>query len=127
MALWEGRHINDLLQCLLENYFVLNDVRTSCGNLDHFGVGPTGLFAIESKNWRGVVTSDGQGELLTNGSPCSKPEVRKFPRGTMLVRDQIISSPNKRSPGRANGSTARKPPRRIGCAARELVSEVACF
>lgn len=82
--------ISDVLESLPENYFVLNDVRTSCGNLDHVVVGPTGLFAIETKNWRGVVTPDGQGELLTNGSPCSKPEVRKFLRRTMLVRDQII-------------------------------------
>ncbi|MBV9010145.1 MAG: NERD domain-containing protein [Verrucomicrobia bacterium] len=83
--------VSDTLACLPENYFVLNDVKTSCGNLDHVVIGPTGLFAIETKNWRGVVAADGAGELLTNGSSCSTAEIRKLLRRTMLVREQVMS------------------------------------
>ena len=87
-----GEHIvSDTLERLPETYFVLNDIKTSSGNLDHVVVGPTGTFAIETKNWRGVVIGDGQGELLINGTACEKPEVRKFLARTMRVRDQIIS------------------------------------
>jgi hypothetical protein len=38
------------------------------GDIDHVVVGPTGVFAIETKNWRGQVTlADGQ--ILLDGAP----------------------------------------------------------
>ncbi|MEY2485960.1 MAG: hypothetical protein QOH39_1608 [Verrucomicrobiota bacterium] len=87
-----GEHVvRATLECLSDNYFVMNDINTSSGNLDHVVVGPTGVFAIETKNWRGVVTADGQGELLINGAASEKPEVRKFLARAMRVRDQIMS------------------------------------
>src|SRR6266404_805044 len=60
--------VADVLGALSDEYWIINDVTTASGNLDHIVVGPTGVFAIETKNWRGTVTADGDGELMLNGS-----------------------------------------------------------
>lgn len=54
---------------LPDSFRVIHDLQTPCGNLDHVVIGPTGVFVIETKNWRGWVTADGKGELLLNGKP----------------------------------------------------------
>jgi hypothetical protein len=74
---------------LSNKYVVFNDVNTKQGNFDHLVVGPTGLFAIETKNWRGVVNADANGGLKRNGT--STVDVRSFIRRTMTLRDQIIA------------------------------------
>jgi hypothetical protein len=83
--------VADVLAALSDDYSVINDVTTASGNLDHIVVGPTGLFSIETKNWRGRVTADGKGELISNGTACSKPYVRKFLSRSMGVLEQIRS------------------------------------
>jgi hypothetical protein len=85
-----GEHsVLAILESLSDRYFVLNDVRTANGNLDHIVVGPTGLFAIETKNWRGSVTVNEQGKLLTNGVLASQPCIRKLLGRGMSVLDQV--------------------------------------
>jgi hypothetical protein len=81
--------VADALGALSDEYSVINDVTTPSGNLDHVVVGPTGVFAIETKNWRGTVTADTDGELVLNG--VSTPAVRKFVRRTMAVREQVVT------------------------------------
>jgi hypothetical protein len=77
------------LESLSDRYFVLNDVRTANGNLDHIVVGPTGLFAIETKNWRGSVTVNEQGKLLTNGVLATQPCIRRLLGRGMSVLYQV--------------------------------------
>ena len=85
-----GEHaVLAILESLSDRYFVLNDVKTATGNLDHIVVGPTGLFAIETKNWRGLVTVNAQGKLLTNGVLSTQPCFRKFLGRSMSVLDQV--------------------------------------
>lgn len=79
------------LERLSDDFFLFNDVNTKRGNFDHIIVGPTGLFAIETKNWSGLIDTDGTGELKKNGKGASAPHVRKFLRRTMMLRDQIIA------------------------------------
>ena len=50
-----------------EGFYVINDLKTESGNLDHVVIGLTGVFALDTKNWRGIVAADGSGELLLNG------------------------------------------------------------
>ena len=59
--------VADLLGALSDDYAVINGVTTKSGDLDHIVVGPDGVFAIETKNWRGLVSSTGTGELKQNG------------------------------------------------------------
>jgi hypothetical protein len=72
-----------------EEFKVINDLTTPFGNLDHVVVGPTGVFILETKNWRGVVRADGQGELLWNDQPTDKPYVRRFLGRLMDIKGKV--------------------------------------
>ena len=77
-----------LVRMLPDSYHVVHDLQTKYGNIDHVVVGPTGVFAVETKNWRGWVTSDGNGELLLNGKATDKPYVKRFTGRIMALRDR---------------------------------------
>ena len=47
-------------------YRTLHDIETGRGNLDHVVVGPTGIFAVETKHWKGAFYPQG-GQLMHNG------------------------------------------------------------
>ena len=83
--------VGEYLQDLPDTYVVFNDVgfAESFGNIDHLVIGPTGMLAIDVKNWRGVVAADGKGELLHNGKPTDKPQVRGFTRRVMDLKKRI--------------------------------------
>ena len=89
-AVGEGL-IAGILEGLPDGYTVLNDLTTPSGNLDHVVVGPNGIFVIDTKNWKGTVTSDGNGELLLNGKPTTKPEVKNLVRTVMAIRERITA------------------------------------
>lgn len=72
-----------------DDYRVIHDLTTSFGNIDHVVVGPSGAYVIDTKNWKGVVTADGNGELLLNGKPTQKPEVRNLSRTIMNIKDKV--------------------------------------
>jgi len=76
---------------LPDTYTVISDLEyaDSFGNVDHLIVGPNGVFAIDVKNWRGVVSSDGKGELLYNGRPTDTRQVRAFTRRAMELKERI--------------------------------------
>ncbi len=74
-----------------EEFFVINDLATPFGNLDHIVVGPTGVFILDTKAWRGGVAPDGQGELLLNGHPTEKPNIRPFIGRMLGIRDKVRS------------------------------------
>ena len=59
----------DGLSNLPDTYSVFHDVTHPCigGNIDHIVVGPTGVFALETKNWRGMVTLSGAGNITVDG------------------------------------------------------------
>src|SRR6266404_2554839 len=65
-----------------DTFCVINDLTTKFGNVDHVVVGPTGIFALDTKTWRGIISSDGKGELLLNDrqSEDGKPHVKTFTR-----------------------------------------------
>lgn len=72
-----------------DGFCVINDLTTPFGNLDHVVVGPTGVFVLDSKNWRGLVSADGKGELQLNEQPTDKPYVRQFVGRIMGIRDKV--------------------------------------
>src|SRR5262245_19231537 len=72
-----------------EEFKVINDLTTPFGNLDHVVVGPTGIFVLDTKSWRGVVASDCKGELLCNGKPTEKQHVRQFVGRIMGIKDKV--------------------------------------
>jgi hypothetical protein len=79
-----------------DDYYVINDITTDFGNIDHVVVGPSGAYIIDTKNWKGVVEADGSGEFLLNGRPTSKPEVKNLIRRIMSIKSKIeVLSPLK--------------------------------
>lgn len=72
-----------------DDFHVIHDITTQFGNIDHVVVGPTGVFVIDAKNWRGHVAADGKGELTWNGRPTTKPEIRRFVARMMAVREKV--------------------------------------
>ena len=51
-----------------EGFHVFHDWYSGKGNVDHFAVGPQGVFAIETKAWRGKITAEGE-RLFKDGGP----------------------------------------------------------
>lgn len=83
--------VGNILNSLPDGFYVINGVAAEYGDLDHVVVGPTGVFVLDSKNWRGVVSSDGNGELLLNGQATDKPYVRRFVGRMLGVREKVMT------------------------------------
>jgi Nuclease-related domain len=79
------------LERLSDAFSVFHNVNTDRGNFDHVVVGPTGLFAIETKNWFGLIAADGAGELTLNGKPASRRYVGQLMARAMQLREQIAT------------------------------------
>lgn len=72
-----------------DDFRVIHDLTTPYGNVDHVVIGSTGAYIIDTKNWKGVVAADGNGELLLNGKPTDKPEIKNLSRRIMSIREKI--------------------------------------
>ena len=77
------------LESLSDDYYVINDLKTSYGNIDHIVIGSSGIYIIETKNFRGLITSSEKGELLLNGQLTDKPFIRNFTATVMSIKKQI--------------------------------------
>jgi len=61
--------VADVLAGLPSSYWVLHGVATGHGDVDHVVIGPTGVFAIETKAWQGSFYRR-RGQLYCNGKPA---------------------------------------------------------
>lgn len=61
--------VANILENLSDEFHVFHDVRHRdlAGNIDHLLVGPTGVFVLETKNWRGHVEYSPDKKLLCDG------------------------------------------------------------
>ncbi|MGC3990607.1 MAG: nuclease-related domain-containing protein [Chthoniobacteraceae bacterium] len=80
--------ISGILETLPENYFVVHDFSNRLGNIDHVVIGPTGIFVIDTKNWKGVIESE-SGELKYNGNSPTKPLIGKMTGAIMTFREKL--------------------------------------
>jgi len=83
------KRISEALEELPANFRVIHDLTTLFGAVDHVVIGPTGVFVISTKNWKGLVSGDGNGELLWNRYPLDEPEVRNFAEMVGKIRDNV--------------------------------------
>jgi hypothetical protein len=77
------------LESFPAEFYVINDLTTPFGNLDHIVIGPTGVFILDTKNVRGVVTADGAGGVLLNGRTADGLSVKKLVGRAMSIRDRL--------------------------------------
>jgi Nuclease-related domain len=61
--------VADALAELPSSYWVLHGVSTGHGDVDHVVIGPTGVFALETKAWQGKFYRR-RGQLYCNGKPA---------------------------------------------------------
>jgi hypothetical protein len=61
--------VADALAGLPPSYWVLHGVSTGHGDVDHVVIGPTGVFALETKAWDGKFYRS-RGQLYCNGKPA---------------------------------------------------------
>jgi hypothetical protein len=83
---WQGeKQVAQLLNITLsDDYFLLNDLylRNAGGDVDHIVVGPSGVFVIETKNWSGKISCNGdEWERVGKSNPSSSPS-RQVKRNT---------------------------------------------
>ena len=93
------RVIADVLESELpDGYHVFNDVRfpERTANIDHLVVGPSGVFVLNTKNWRGTVgwAEDGK-TLLWNGEPEKKNSANAALSDALDVRDKLRTLLNR--------------------------------
>src|SRR5947208_1206762 len=84
-----GREVEAELQRLSNKFFVFHNLNIGHGMFEHVVLGPTGFFAIETKNWIGLVGVDEAGELTLNGQSVEQPYVKMFLRRIALLHDQL--------------------------------------
>lgn len=65
-----------ILRNLPEGYHVFNDFVAGRLHIDHVVVGPAGVFAIETKFWRGIVTVEDEHVLADGRLPSRDPLVQ---------------------------------------------------
>jgi hypothetical protein len=71
-------------------YRVLHDLQTEFGNLDHVVIGPTGVYVLDAKNNRGIISADGKGGLLQNGKPNEKLNINKCVGRMMGIKEKVL-------------------------------------
>ena len=81
--------VAQILSDFPDGFRVINGLSTPFGDLDHVVVGPTGVFIVDTKNWKGVVAADGHGELLLNGKTTDKATIKPIVARTMSVREKV--------------------------------------
>ena len=97
---YEGeRVVGELLEDgLSDKYHVFNDVKFPGrkSNIDHIVVGPSGIFVLDTKNWRGTVAWAEDGEtLLWNGEPEKKGTTKAILADALDVHDKLKTLTNK--------------------------------
>ena len=83
--------VSGILETLPDGYHVFNDF-VACGkHVDHVVVGPGGVFAVETKFWRGKVTVE-EGRILLDGQLPDRSPVMQASREAVLVRNALSAA-----------------------------------
>ena len=83
--------VSGILKTLPDGYHVFNDF-VACGkHVDHVVVGPGGVFAVETKFWRGKVTVE-EGRILLDGQLPDRSPIAQVNREATLVRNALSAA-----------------------------------
>jgi len=77
-----------ILQTLPDTYHVFNDFVAGGVHVDHVVAGPAGVYAIETKYWRGVVTIE-EGHILLDGQLPSRSPLAQVKKEAALVKSTL--------------------------------------
>jgi hypothetical protein len=100
---WEGeKQVAKLLtKTVGDDYYLVNDLylRGGGGDIDHIVLGPNGIFVLETKNWSGVVTCNGDEWRRVGKRNFSSSPSRQVKRNAAKIKQIIDKSPNLRPIG----------------------------
>lgn len=77
-----------ILRRLPADYHVFNDFVVGSEHIDHVVVGPTGVYAVETKFWKGAVTLEDD-DILVGGHLPSRSPLKQVMREAKLVREAL--------------------------------------
>lgn len=80
-----------MLRQLPDHYHVFNDFLAGRAHVDHVVVGPAGVFAVETKNWRGAVTVEDD-HVLVDGRLPSRSPLAQVRREAELVKAALAKA-----------------------------------
>lgn len=80
-----------ILKNLPDSYHVFNDFVAGGVHVDHVVAGPAGVFAIETKYWRGRVTIE-DGHILIDGQLPSRSPLSQVLREAALVKETLAKA-----------------------------------
>ena len=80
--------IAGILATLPDSYHVFNDFAVGRNHVDHVVAGPGGVFAVETKCWRGKVTVE-DGHILLDGQLPDRAPLAQANREATLVREAL--------------------------------------
>lgn len=82
-----------LIKTLNDDYYLLNDIylQGGGGDIDHIVLGPNGVFVLETKNWSGKITCNGDG-WHRPGKPDMGSPSRQVKRNVAKIMHLIEST-----------------------------------
>ena len=83
--------VSGILATLPDSYHVFNDFAAGGRHVDHVVVGPSGVFAVETKCWRGKVTVE-DGHILLDGQLPDRPPLKQVLNEAALVRSTLAAA-----------------------------------
>lgn len=83
--------VSSILKNLPANYHVFNDFVAGGKHIDHVVVGPAGVFAVETKYWRGEITVE-DGHILLDGQLPDRSPLAQTVKEAQLVKSTLASA-----------------------------------
>lgn len=80
--------VSGILKNLPSAWHVFNDFVADGNHVDHVVVGPSGVFAVETKCWSGTVTAE-DGRILLNGQLPERDPLRQARKESEQVRAEL--------------------------------------
>lgn len=80
-----------IIRSFSPQYHVFNDFVAQGRHVDHVVVGPTGVYAVETKNWRGRVTEE-EGHILVDGHLPSRSPLAQVVKESQLVKTTLAKA-----------------------------------
>jgi len=100
---WQGeKQVIKLLNSKLnDDYYLINDLylRNGDGDIDHVVLGPNGVFVLETKNWSGNITCNGDLWQRGDKRPLDSSPSRQLKRNIARVKQVLDGSPSLRPLG----------------------------
>ncbi len=100
---WQGeKQVAKLLTSKLsDDYYLINDLylHNGGGDIDHVVLGPNGIFVLETKNWSGNITCNGDDWQRLGKRNFSSSPSRQVRRNALKIKQVIDNSPTLRSMG----------------------------